>query len=46
MPASSTDVSPDYEQFLMITESTEQQTKLNVVLNWFDELERLVPTDN
>ncbi len=40
------DVSPNCEQFLMITENTEQQTKLNVVLNWFDELERLVPTDN
>jgi len=44
------DVSPDGERFLMIrragaTESTGAE-QIHVVLNWFEELERLVPTDN
>ena len=40
------DVAPDGNGFLMILdEGTESPpiTQLNVVLNWFDELERLVP---
>ncbi len=39
------DVSRDGEQFLMIKESDEQPaaTQLIVVLNWFEELKRLVP---
>ena len=37
------DVTPDGERFVMVTgESPRQQ--INFVLNWFEELERLVPT--
>jgi serine/threonine-protein kinase len=36
-------ISPDGERFLMISQQTPRQ--INVVLNWFDELERLVPAD-
>jgi len=39
------DVSPDGERFLMIREE-EPQRRIRIVLNWFDELERLVPTTN
>ena len=42
------DVTPDGQRFLMI-QAGEQQAEpnqLNVVLNWFEELKRLVPTDN
>jgi hypothetical protein len=38
------DVTPDGERFLMIKESGQQVTQINVVLNWFSELKRLVPT--
>ena len=39
------DVTPDGQRFLMIKESEEETTvtHLNVALNWFDELKRLVP---
>jgi hypothetical protein len=30
----------------MIKESEKGQDQVNVVLNWFEELKRLVPTDN
>ena len=40
------DVTPDGQRFLMIKESEQQVTQINVVLNWFEELKRLVPTDN
>jgi len=41
------DVAPDDQRLLMIQESAEQQpAQINVVLNWFEELKRLVPTDN
>ena len=34
-------------RFLMIKAAAEdQQAQINVVLNWFEELKRLVPTDN
>lgn len=36
------DVSPDGREFLMIQE--ESKTQIQVVLNWFSELERVVPT--
>ena len=37
------DVTPDGEHFVMVFgESSSQQ--INFVLNWFEELERLVPT--
>jgi hypothetical protein len=29
----------------MIKESEQQVTQINVVLNWFEELKRLVPTN-
>ncbi len=40
------DVAPDGQRFVMIKESVEQQeaAQINVVLNWFEELKRLVPT--
>jgi len=40
------DVSPDGKQFLMLKEETvQQQGQINVVLNWFEELKRLVPIE-
>ena len=36
-------VMPDGQRFLMIKE--EPLTHVNVVLNWFEELKRLVPTN-
>jgi serine/threonine-protein kinase len=39
------DISPDGQRFLMIKEE-EGPGQINVVLNWFEELKRLVPTDN
>jgi len=46
--ATNYDVSPDGQQFLMIQDSgqDESATRINVILNWFEELKRLVPTDN
>jgi hypothetical protein len=40
------DVSPDGQRFLMIKPSEQESaaTQVNVVLNWSDELRRLVPT--
>ena len=41
------DISPDGERFLMIKESAGgDSTELILVQNWFEELKRLVPTDN
>ncbi|MFB3141670.1 MAG: TolB family protein, partial [Acidobacteriota bacterium] len=39
------DISPDGQRFLMIKREREE-AQINVVLNWFEELKRLVPTDN
>ena len=41
------DISPDGKRFLMMKEETGQQetAQINVVLNWFEELKRLVPTN-
>jgi hypothetical protein len=40
------DVTPDSKSFLMISsEQTSAPTQINVVLNWFEELKRLVPTN-
>ncbi|MDA2927271.1 hypothetical protein MYX78_08575 [Acidobacteria bacterium AH-259-G07] len=44
------DISPDGQRFLMIkeggqTEDTSAPTQLIIVLNWFEELKRLVPTE-
>jgi len=38
------DISPDGQRFLMI-KAGGGQAQINVVLNWFEELKRLVPTD-
>ncbi len=43
------DVTPDGQRFVMIKAAEKdegQKSKINVVLNWFEELKRLVPTDN
>jgi len=42
------DVAPDGEKFVMIKvgEKESMPRQLNVVLNWFEELKRLVPTKN
>ena len=41
------DVSPDGQRFLMLEPVVSQTgaTQINVVLNWFEELKRLVPTN-
>ena len=40
------DISPDGERFLMMKEETVQEgDQINVILNWFEELKRLVPTN-
>ena len=41
------DVSPDGERFVMLqgVEGT-RGSQISVVLNWFEELKRLVPTEN
>ena len=39
------DISPDGQRFLMIKEAGQEATQINVVLNWFEELKRLVPTN-
>jgi serine/threonine-protein kinase len=39
------DVSPDGKAFLMIERTTEPPRDIHVVLNWFEELKRLVPTE-
>ena len=42
------DVSPDDQRFLLLKSSEESmaQTQLNVVVNWFEELKRKVPSKN
>ncbi len=40
------DITPDGKLFLMMKEDTSQeQGQINVVLNWFEELKRLAPTN-
>ncbi len=40
------DIHPDGQRFLMMKEGTAQeQAQINVVLNWFEELKRLVPAN-
>ena len=40
------DVSPDGERFVMVESDPETApTRIHVILNWFEELERLVPTN-
>ena len=40
------EISRDGRRFLMIKGETQERTRITVVLNWFEELKRLVPTDN
>ncbi len=41
------DITPDGQRFLMVFPVTETpDERINIVLNWFEELKRLVPTDN
>jgi len=40
------DVMPDDQRFVMIQEDPQSRTQFNVVLNWHEELKRLVPTDH
>jgi Tol biopolymer transport system component len=40
------DISPDGQQFVMVQQDGTGPTQIHVVLNWFEELKRLVPTDN
>ena len=40
------DISPDGQRFLMIKAVEGSTGQINVILNWFEELKRLVPTDN
>jgi Tol biopolymer transport system component len=44
--SSNYDVAPDGRRFVMIRRGEDADQQLNVVLNWFEELKRLVPTDN
>ncbi len=40
------DVTPDGQRFIMVKAEQELAlTQINVVLNWFEELKRLVPTN-
>jgi len=39
------DISLDGQRFLMIQDTEDERTQLNVVFNWFDELKRHVPTE-
>ncbi len=39
------DIAPNGEEFVMIRESQQEAPDIVIVLNWFDELKRLVPTD-
>ena len=39
------DISPDGKRFLMMKEATPETSQIHVVLNWFEELKRLVPTN-
>jgi serine/threonine-protein kinase len=45
--ARSYDITPDDQQFVMVKASEQESppTQINVVLNWFEELKRLVPTE-
>ena len=38
------DVAPDGQRFITIKTEQQEATQINVVLNWFEELKRLVPT--
>ena len=39
------DITPDGQRFLMIRIGAQQAGQINIVLNWHEELKRLVPID-
>jgi len=39
------DVTPDGQRFVMVQGAEVEQTQINVVLNWFEELKQVVPTN-
>ncbi len=39
------DVTPDGQRFVMVQGAEGEQTQINVVLNWFEELKQVVPTN-
>jgi hypothetical protein len=46
--ATAYDVTPDGQRFLMVKQIAQPESapaQINVVLNWFEELRRLVPTN-
>jgi len=45
LPVANYDISPDGQRFLMIKEAEGSTAQINVLLNWFEELKRLVPTN-
>ena len=40
------DIHPDGQRFLMVEVLEPEPASIEITLNWFEELERLVPTDN
>ncbi len=51
LPNRRIDISPEGDRFLMLkagggSDETAETTSIIVVQNWFEELKRLVPTDN
>jgi len=40
------DITPDGQRFLMVQAQERDTGQINVILNWFEELKRLVPTEN
>jgi hypothetical protein len=45
-PVTQYDVTPDGRFVMIRTDESSGPTQINVVLNWFEELKRLVPTEN
>ena len=43
---SALDLTADGERFVIVESPSQARAELHVVLNWFEELKRLVPTDN
>ncbi len=39
------DIAPDGQAFVMVRQGEQEAPDIVIVLNWFDELKRLVPTD-
>jgi len=39
------DVTPDGQRFVMVQAQETGSTQIHVILNWFEELKRLVPTE-